>query len=194
MLVMMAEKITNSILMRYSGRKIVGMFEDVRTVDRDLKLREQEAFERTHTIAEIRQEYYGDEPIGDERDELFVSQVTAGTTPEDEPAAPVTENVQPDEVMPEEPENEPEENEAQKAMKRELAQYQRRALRSIGKEFKFDSEYIPDYIKEQIEKALPACKTEADVKQVFSSYREIDESRVALTLNVLREALRFKVK
>jgi len=193
--VMMNEKITNSILPRYGGRQLVGRFEDVRVTDKDMKLREQEAFERSHTMKEVREEIYGDDPLGDERDDLLVSQVGAssGGITEPAPVEPVN-NVTPDNVMEETPDEEPQDNEANKAMRDDLARYQRKAIKRIGQAVKFDSDNIPDYIREQIESELPSCKTEADVRKVFMSVNKIDESRVALTVSAIREALNFKVK
>ncbi len=77
--VMMAEKITNGILPFYPGRPLVGRFDDVRLADRDLELKEQAVYSETHTIDEIREEYYNDDAIGDERGDLLPSQVTAGS-------------------------------------------------------------------------------------------------------------------
>jgi len=191
--VMMNEKITNSILPRYGGRQLVGRFEDVRVTDKDMKLREQEAFERSHTMKEVREEIYGDDPLGDERDDLLVSQVGASSGGITEPVEPVN-NVTPDNVMEETPDEEPQDNEANKAMRDDLARYQRKAIKRIGQAVKFDSDNIPDYIRNQIESELPACKTEDDVRHVFASVNKIDESRVALTVSAIREALNFKVK
>lgn len=191
--VMMNEKITNSILPRYGGRQLVGRFEDVRVTDKDMKLREQEAFERSHTMKEVREEIYGDDPLGDERDDLLVSQVGSSSGGITEPVEPVN-NVSPDNVMEETPDEEPQDNEANKAMRDDLARYQRKAIKRIGQAVKFDSDNIPDYIREQIESELPSCKTEADVRKVFASVNKIDESRVSLTVSAIREALNFKVK
>jgi len=69
----LAEKITNDILPSY-GDNLMCEFDDVRPVDRELKLREQEGFERTHTIEETRKEWYGDDPLGDERDQQIALQ------------------------------------------------------------------------------------------------------------------------
>ncbi len=191
--VMMNEKITNSILPRYGGRQLVGRFEDVRVTDKDMKLREQEAFERSHTMKEVREEIYGDDPLGDERDDLLVSQVGASSGGITEPVEPVN-NVTPDNVMEETPDEEPQDNEANKAMRDDLARYQRKAIKRIGQAVKFDSDNIPEYVRNQIESELPACKTEDDVRHVFASVNKIDESRVALTVSAIREALNFKVK
>jgi hypothetical protein len=76
MMEVIAQKVTSDILPAY-GLKLRGHFTDPRVVDRKLQLEEQSAFERTHTLEEVRQEYYQDDPLGDERDKLLVSQVKA---------------------------------------------------------------------------------------------------------------------
>lgn len=68
----LAEKITNDILPTY-GDNLVAEFEDVRIEDKAQQLKEQEAYERSHTIAEVREKFYDDKPIGDERDDLIPS-------------------------------------------------------------------------------------------------------------------------
>lgn len=85
--VMMAEKITNSILPLY-GENLLGRFEDIRTTDKDMKLREQDAFERTHTLGEVRQEIYGDDLLGDDRDDMFISQIPSATAVQPEQPLP----------------------------------------------------------------------------------------------------------
>jgi len=72
-----AEKITNDLLPLY-GKNLVGRFEDVRQSDRNLKLEEQKAYERTHTIEEVRAKQYGDAPLGDERDKMTVLELAKG--------------------------------------------------------------------------------------------------------------------
>ena len=76
MMEVVAQKITSDILPAY-GLKLRGTFTDPRYVDRKLQLDEQTAYERTHTLEETRQEYYQDNPIGDERDKLLPSQINA---------------------------------------------------------------------------------------------------------------------
>ena len=82
MLVMMQEKITAQILPVY-GDNLKGEFDDPRMSDRVLELKEIAEYSKTHTVEEIRQEYYGDQPLGDERDKQFPAQVT--TTKAEEP-------------------------------------------------------------------------------------------------------------
>jgi phage portal protein BeeE len=77
-LVTMSEKITTTILPAY-GDNLFGKYEDIRYVDRQLELLEQDTYAKSHTVEEIRREYYSDKPIGDERDQLFITQITADT-------------------------------------------------------------------------------------------------------------------
>ena len=85
-LVQIAEKITNDILPSY-GDNLVGEFEDIRPSDRLLALQEQQAAERVHTVDEIRQKFYNEQPIGDERGALLVVE-TNRMSPQIEQPAP----------------------------------------------------------------------------------------------------------
>lgn len=78
-MVAMAEKITNDVLPAY-GDNLVGEFEDIRVTDRAMRLAEQSEFARYHTIDEVRAEFYGAEPIGDERGGLLPAQVGQSMT------------------------------------------------------------------------------------------------------------------
>ncbi len=61
-LVQAGQKVTQSILPAY-GEGLIGEFDDIRKSDRLLELNEQKEYELTHTVNEVRQEYYGEEPI-----------------------------------------------------------------------------------------------------------------------------------
>ncbi len=74
------EKWTAKILPRY-GEGLIGEFEEIRPRDRTLDLSERQAYERVHTIKEIRAKFDGDDPLGDERDDLFPSQIGQGAAP-----------------------------------------------------------------------------------------------------------------
>ncbi len=69
------EKITNEILPLY-GEGLIGEFEDIRPVDIGVKLQEQQAYERTHTVGETRKEWYGHDLLGDERDNELAAGVS----------------------------------------------------------------------------------------------------------------------
>ncbi len=72
--VQIAEKITNDILPVY-GENLVGSFDDVRVNDSALELKEIEVYSQTHTTDEVRKRFYKDEPVGDDRGDLFPTQV-----------------------------------------------------------------------------------------------------------------------
>ena len=84
-LVQIAEKITNDILPSY-GDNLVGEFEDIRPSDRLLALQEQQAAERVHTVDEIRQKFYNEQPIGDERGALLIVETNRMSPQIEEPA------------------------------------------------------------------------------------------------------------
>ena len=77
-MVAVAEKITNDLLPAY-GQNLVAGFDDVRQSDKAMELAEQNAFLQVHTIDEVRQKYYGADPIGDERGTLLVAEVKAAS-------------------------------------------------------------------------------------------------------------------
>lgn len=77
-----AEKFTSKILPRYGddstdGSGLVGEFEEIRARDRVLELQERQAYERVHTVAEVRSKYDNDGPLGDARDDQLVAQAQA---------------------------------------------------------------------------------------------------------------------
>lgn len=81
-----AEKITNDLLPAY-GDNLVAAFDDIRVTDRQLLLSEQAAFERVHTIDEVRAKFYQADPLGDERGNLLIGEIGKGLT-NAEPARP----------------------------------------------------------------------------------------------------------
>ena len=64
--VAVGEKVTNDILPSYDrrGRSLVGAFDDIRVVDKQLRLQEIREYAKYHTTAEVRRKYYdgGDLP------------------------------------------------------------------------------------------------------------------------------------
>jgi HK97 family phage portal protein len=89
--VMMGEKISNEILPTYGtekARPLVGEFEDVRMADKQMELNEIVEYSKTHTIAEIREKWYGDDKLGDERDDLLPAQIEATSGGIQEPPMP----------------------------------------------------------------------------------------------------------
>lgn len=92
------EKVSQVILPSY-GDGLVGQFDSVERVDTQIELEEQDRYERTHTVDEVRKKYYQDAPIGDERGKLLPAEVGKGLTdarkPEDKPPPPVINNTPP---------------------------------------------------------------------------------------------------
>lgn len=169
--VMMAEKITASILPVY-GENLVGKFDDVRISDRQLALQEMSEYAKTHTVAEIRRKYYQDDPLGDERDDLFPAQVNAQTG-QPEPPAPVImqSEPKPETIRGQEPLEEADEAEAENnALKAELEKWRRKAIKKIGQAVPFESDVIPPEINAAILSALPACKTAENVRALFAGH------------------------
>lgn len=73
-LVQLAEKLSAQLLPLY-GDNLRGEFEDMRLSNRILDLEEQAAYERTHTVNEVRSEYYDEGPL--ELDPEIVAQMEA---------------------------------------------------------------------------------------------------------------------
>lgn len=187
--VLMAEKITSAILPAYGGRQLIGHFEDIRVTDKDMKLREQEKFEQSHTLKEVREEIYGDIPLGDERDNLLISQINSATGKVEPPVNEVN-NVKPDnkeaEVM---DDKQPKDNEANKAMREDLSRWQRKALKKVGSFVPFDSDAIPLHVRTQIESALPSCKSDIEVRRVFAAKMEAKSEIMTLAEAINNAAL-----
>lgn len=184
-LTLVGEKITNEILPMYAKnspspeRALTGYFEDVRFVDRELKLREEERFAATHTVEEIREEFYGDDPLGDERDKLLPSQINASSGGIQEPPAPPTppraNDQQPEQIDTPETVNEdaqPQADTPAKAALDDLSRYQRKAVKKLGKPVEFTSDILPADMLTGIKAQLEGCTTEAAVKAVFDTARE----------------------
>lgn len=159
MQVSMAEKITAEILPLY-GENLTGEFEDVRQKDRELELRELESYAKSHTIDEIRQQFYNDEPIGDERGKLLLAEVTGQS------------GFMAD--MPEMPEEEP--NEALTKFAVDMKAYKRKAVNSLAKDkpldFDFESQNIDGAQLSRIRNKLKRCKTKEDIAGVFEAEKD----------------------
>lgn len=169
-LVMMQQKITLSILPAY-GKNLRAEFEDPRITDRQLELQEMAEYAKTHTVEEIRTKYYQDDPIGDERDGLFVVQINAQTG-KPEPTTPAAPPQGKPATLPgEEPMMDTEDVEADNnALKSELDKWRRKAIKKIGRAVDFESDIIPAPTYSAIMTALPACKAESDVRLLFAKH------------------------
>lgn len=165
--VLMAEKITNSVLTTYPGRPLVGAFDDIRIGDRAMKLQEMAAYERTHTIKEIRKKYYSDAPIGDERDGLFVAQITGQSAPE-----PLEDETPDEPPLVEDAPEMAQKRENNKPMFEALGKYERYALRKIGEPLDFINDVIPTATIKAIAGEVTGKDAEG-VKSVFRRYKSV---------------------
>jgi len=175
--VMMGEKITNHILPVYGGRPLIGRFEDIRIADAALELQKQDAYSKTHTVDEIREEFYGDKAIGDERGELLPAQISANSgatsqeTPAPDPANPPTEQ-ETTLTDPKSPFNAPpiEDEASMKAARDELERWERKAIRYIGKpqQDEFTSVHLTPEVVSRIKRGLLACSHEVAIKALFN--------------------------
>lgn len=189
-----AQKVTSDILPAY-GRKLIAIFDDPRVVDKKLKLEEQAAYEKTHTLEEVRKEYYQDDPLGDERDNLLPSQINANTgKPTPPPVQPPQNGNQPLELQQGTNKNPamPTDNSTM-PMKAELNRWKRLAIDKFGKPMKkWDNIVIPDDMARMIAAKLSACKSIGEVADLFEGIQPIDEAKVTLTVDAIKQALKFK--
>lgn len=159
MLEMMAQKITGEILPAY-GRKLVCVFDDPRVVDRKLKLDEQLAYERSHTLAEVRQEFYQDDPLGDERDDKLMSESKSA------PANHLQE-IQPETITAQTQETSGEDM-ATKAAIEDMFKWRRMSLRGKEKASDFKSGYIPKSVQRAIKAKLPGLAgNKTEIARIF---------------------------
>jgi hypothetical protein len=190
---MMAQRITNAVLPAYCSdlaRPLIGRFEDIRVTDRQLEIAEMQEYSKTHTVAEVREKYYGDDPLGDERDDLFPDQVDkerttiaqedlpAPTAPGQSPASP-GEGSQGNQPMLEmqSAANNPPGQEDQPAAKllENLEKYERFALRKFKDKRlsdKFTNPALDEGTIDQIHRLLQLCESETAVKAVFETARK----------------------
>jgi len=188
LLVTVAETITNSLLPLY-GEGLVSEFEDPRLSDRAMEIREQEVYERTHTIDEIRKTKYEDKPIGDERGELLPAQIgvvlslasmaaDVQAEPDEQAGPEPPPPPQPDEEnAAEQKESEAEEPPAAKATQvdlraEDLGKWRKKALTrfkegKLDKALQFESEHIGGALKAAIVGALETAVSAFDVEQAF---------------------------
>jgi HK97 family phage portal protein len=160
--VALAEKITANIMPRY-GDGLSVEFEDVRETNRLIDLQEQNLYHLTHTVAEARREYYGDDPLGDERDSLLVAEVgkaqpqSSGAAERQAPptAAPDGESV------------------TDAAKTAELQAWERYALKRLGKPGgrEFEPRVLDIFAAARIKAALKLARNADDVHAVFERER-----------------------
>jgi len=182
-LIAVQQKITKNVLPAY-GENLVAEYEDPRQVDRAIELDEQRQFAMTHTINEVRKEYYQDDELEDERGLLLPAQVGAspismaivtGEEPEIPPQfQQAQEPEQPIEEQPvEESEEQPPENPESEPVKAELKRWERKAINAVKRDksaaVEFKSDIISPALKGAILGALECVKSVDDVVQVFNN-------------------------
>jgi phage portal protein BeeE len=193
-----AQKVTADILPSY-GRKLIGIFDDPRVVDRKLELEEQNAFERTHTVEEVRQEYYQDDPIGDERDKLFVVQVNEQSggiqkpPPPPRPIMPTPLNTQPAEETPVTDNGAPDLQ--AKAAIEDLQRWKKMAIRGkTEKMIAFKSIYIPSAMSRDISMKLGILTDKAQIVALFDAKIESFKPKPRRDPDAVLEGIRLGLK
>jgi len=159
-----ADKITQKLMPRY-GQNLTYEFKDIRVTDRQLELKEQEAFALTHVIDEIRNKYYEDPPIGDERGKMLIAEVRSGTVKQEAQPQPQQDTQQPPDPM-----------------QADMAKWQRKAAKKVGQVVTFESEHIPADVFARVLAGLPACKSADDVKSLFARAAEQKPEQTLMAL------------
>ncbi len=167
--------ITQKILPVY-GPNFVAVFEDNRITDRALELREIRQYAQTHTVDEVRAQFYEDDPIGDERGKLLLAEVgktlLGGKEPEPVPAAlqgfAGRDNAQPQEAE-DADEEEPPAQDVKALRDNELATWRRYAhkhgaLKASG----FRPDHLPSDVAGVIKARLQAATSDEEVHAAFS--------------------------
>jgi 2'-5' RNA ligase len=80
LLMAFAEKFNQAIVKPCWGDEYGAEFDDIRSKDKELELKEQQAAEKLMTVAEARERFYELKPLGDERDNLLVAEIGTGLT------------------------------------------------------------------------------------------------------------------
>ena len=183
-----AEKITNDVLPSYN-EDLVAVFDDVRNADRSQRLQEQQEYTRTHMIDEVRQKYYGEKPLGDERGTMLVGQIAP---------APVG-MASPDQTAWNQSSGQPIKSlsddgiQTDQTVEDELKAWEKFAIARLGKKSRpFETLVISLAIKNEIENNLKSAKTIEDIKNIFGRYK--DKSRAKIDYAPLLVELRSAVE
>ena len=184
-----SQKITASILPAY-GRKLIGSFEDPRVVDRQMKLKEQEAYERTHTVEETRYEYYKNRPLGDERDKMLV--VEANSTKPGPTPMPALPRERGNPANAQEAVATQEQGSKADALD-ELLKWRRMAMRGKAKAIKFKSYAIPADLTEKIRENLTKTANPDKIRDIFENAIKCLQPATKQDANAVLEGLRLAV-
>lgn len=161
----LAEKINHSIMPVY-GKDLVFEFDDIRITDQVLKLRELEAYERAHTLNEVRMEKYFDQPLNDERGDMLMSEIGKPRAAKDAKVEP------PVEMSPmQNPSVSGTPVKAKVDYLPELRKWKAKARKNgAGKETPFESDLIPASVAQEIAARLPATKSKHEIDMLFDEY------------------------
>jgi HK97 family phage portal protein len=143
----LSETITNTVLTRY-GDDLVGEFGDPRKSDRLVDLQEQQEYAKTHTLNEIRAEYYGDDPLRDARGDMLPAEIAPGVVSQS--SNPMTEPTQPTPATETTAEREPV---FDTAMMADLQRWRQKSRRRAMLAAPFSSENIPQAVSEAVKLA-----------------------------------------
>ncbi len=196
LLVSMAEKVTISPLPAY-GENLRGEFEDVRLTDRAMEMTEQAEYAKTHTIDEVREKFFEDKPLGDDRGEMLIAQIGAAAVRmvDGEVQAPIPAPgifTQRGETQEAEQEEEPN----AEAVKAELDKWQRKAERTLKRKgsahCKFESDVLPVKIMAKVIGLLGEAKKPYDLQVIFDSVKAdlVEYTPIVKALNDATTALR----
>jgi len=171
--VMIAEKFANDVL-PYYGEGLVCEFDDPRVGDRSIELEERRLFQYVHTVAEVRDKYDGDQPLGDERDDLLVPQVDKlgqRAEPGETPPQLATFTGEAPAQEQDEPKPDPEDDDSgdmERERQEETAKWRRYALKRGGEDgAAFKCEHLPDDVAEVIRQRLLLAQSDMEVKAAF---------------------------
>lgn len=169
--VTIAEKVSNDVLPAY-GDDLIAEFADVRRVDTLIELQEQEAYERSHTVEEVRAKYYHDDPIGDERDDYSTQAFVSAKAPSQQPTPPALAPFVGQPPADQEPPT-PEQQMAQAGKALDRRRWRDKAIKALAAgraaDVAFDPEYLSDGEAMAIRAALRKVRTAAEVSTAFKA-------------------------
>jgi HK97 family phage portal protein len=205
LLTAIAEQITLDILPAY-GENIIAEFEDVRITDKAMMLQERAAYERVHTVNEVREEYDEADPLEDEEIGgmlVAIANSPAGApkpeTPEVIPPVipPATEAAQPGQEQ-QPPENvqvtpEGEQPKVNPQVANELSKWRRKSLKSFkagkGADVPFESEILPSEYVVKVHAAMLEVTDEDDIANAFTKAADTIPVVLKITEDDIAKAL-----
>jgi len=165
----MAQKISNEILKLYSG-KLVGHFQNIIKIDQQMENEKQKLYQDSHTVDEIRKQFYGQNPLpggmGNMSVEQFQKMGSSTAYAGNQNAASVTSKPEYTVTGTESPQRALEQVQGKAAID-DLDKFERKAVKKIGQDVEFLSDAIPAKILERIHSQLSICLDEKALKALF---------------------------